>query len=306
MARLGYVYNRRAADMRSQRSRTLGLVVTNVRNPYFAELTMAIEQVAHQAGYTLLQGYSLDEVARQRRLLETMAEHRIDGLVLLPAHGSRPGDLLETVGAAGIPHVLVARSVPGHRADYVGADNVLSGPLIGEHLAEMDVASVAFAGGPAVSTARSDRLAGLSQALHGAHGPALTDLPLAAASRHSVAELVSALLSDGGLPDAIVAYSDMYAFGILNGLRAHAVEPGRDVAVASFDDVPDAAAQQPGLTSVAGFPDQVGAEAARLLLDRLAEPSGPSRHVLVNPRLFVRDSTALWGAAVPRAEGKSP
>ena len=72
MARLGYVYNRRAADMRTERSRTLGLVATDVRNPYFAELMMAVEEAASKAGYTLLQGFSRDEAPRQRRLLETM------------------------------------------------------------------------------------------------------------------------------------------------------------------------------------------------------------------------------------------
>ncbi|MFI7702164.1 LacI family DNA-binding transcriptional regulator [Nonomuraea sp. NPDC049480] len=289
MARLGYVYNRRAADMRNQQSRTLGLVVTTVRNPYFAELMMSIEQVAHQAGYTLLQGYSLDETARQRKLLETMAEHRIDGLVLLPAHGSRPEDLLET---AGIPHVLVARSIPGYQSDYAGADNVVSGRLVGEHLAAINVGSVAFAGGPAASTARSDRLNGLRQALRAADVPVIKDLPI---GRQSGADLVAEVLS-GGCPDAIVAYSDMYAFGIVNGLRAHGVEPGRDVAVASFDDVPDAAVQQPGLTSAAGFPDRVGAEAARLLLDRMGDPARPPRRVLIDPRLSVRESTTLWPA----------
>ncbi|MGN9847349.1 LacI family DNA-binding transcriptional regulator [Nonomuraea sp. H19] len=292
MVRLGYVYNRRAADMRNQQSRTLGLVVTTVRNPYFAELMMSIEQVAHHAGYTLLQGYSLDETARQRKLLETMAEHRIDGLILLPAHGSRPEDLLETVGAAGIPHVLVARSIPGYPTDYVGADNIVSGRLIGEHLAAINVGSVAFAGGPAESTARSDRLSGLRQALRTAGIPVVKDLPLA---HQNGADLVAAVLS-GGRPDAIVAYSDMYAFGLVNGLRAHGVEPGRDVAVASFDDVPDAAVQQPGLTSAAGFPDRVGAEAARLLVDRAGDPALPPRRVVIAPRLSIRESTTLWPA----------
>ena len=88
---------------------------------------MSIEQEAHQAGYTLLQGYSLDEVARQRRLLESMSEHRIDGLMLIPASGSPTEDIHETVAAAGIPHVLIARSIPGHEADYVGPDNIRSG-----------------------------------------------------------------------------------------------------------------------------------------------------------------------------------
>ena len=304
MARLGYVYNRRAA-MRDPRTRTLGLVVTTVRNPYFAELMMAIEETAHEAGYTLLQGYTLDEVARQRRLLDAMAEHGVDGLMLVPAGGSAVDDLDETLVAAGIPHVLLTRSVPGHEADYVGADNVRSGRLAGEHLAALGVGSVAFLGGPRTSTARGERLRGLAGGL-GAGIPVTEGPPIAARDGAGGAGLVAELLARAACPDAIVAYNDMYAFGILNGLRAHGLEPGRDVAVAGFDDVPDAADQQPVLTSVAGFPGRVGTEAIRLLLARVEDPDRAPRRILVDPLLVVRESTARWPAAAPRTTRRTP
>jgi LacI family transcriptional regulator len=289
MARLGYVYNRRAADMRSQRSRTLGLVVTNVRNPYFAELTMAIEEAAGEAGYTLFQGFSRNEVPRQRRLLETMAEHRIDGLILLPAHGSGSADLMETVGAAGLRHVLITRSVRGYVCDYVGADNIRSGVLVGEHLTGLGVSTVAFLGGTEGTSAWTDRLEGLRSGL--ARPPALS---LPAAAEEGGAPLVDRMLERMPCPDAIVAYNDMYAVGIMNGLRARGIVPGRDVAVASFDDVPDAAFQQPPLTSAAGHPEVVGAQATRLLLERLEDPDREPRSVLIEPRLAPRASTTSW------------
>jgi len=85
MERLGYVYDRRAANMRTQRSMTVGLVVTDVRNPYFAELAMALEVALDGHGYSLLQAYSHDEHRREDRLLSAMVEHRVDGVILLPA-----------------------------------------------------------------------------------------------------------------------------------------------------------------------------------------------------------------------------
>ncbi len=302
MARLGYVYNRRAADMRTQRSRTLGLVATNVRNPYFAELTMAIEEAASRAGYTLLQGFSRDEVARQRRLLETLIEHRIDGLILLPAYGSRPDDLRETVGAAALPHVLITRSVRGYESDYVGADNVGSGRLVGEHLGTLGVGTVAFLGGAEGSSSRDDRVQGLRAGLRpfGLELPSRLSIP--AVGDEGGGPLLDRLLDRAGCPDAVVAYNDMYAFGILNGLRARGVEPGRDVAVASFDDVPDAACQQPSLTSAVGHPEVVGAEATRLLLERLDDRDRPPRAVLIDAELHPRGSTMAWaGRPVGRA-----
>lgn len=295
MTRLGYVYNRRA-DMRTQRSRTLGLVVTNVRNPYFAELIMAIEDTASEAGYTLFQGFSRDQVPRQRRLLETMAEHRIDGLILLPAHGSRPEDLLKTVGAADLPHVLITRTIPGYEYDYVGADNVRSGVLVGEHLGALNVSTVAFLGGVEGSSSRRDRIEGLRSGLtRFGVAPPLT-LSLSAEGDEGGTPLVDRMLDRMPCPDAIVAYNDMFAFGIMNGLRARGIVPGRDVAVASFDDVPDAAVHQPPLTSAAGHPEIVGKRATRLLLERLEDHDRPPEVELLEPELIPRASTTSWGS----------
>ena len=293
MVRLGYVYNRRAADMRSQQSRMLGLVVTNVRNPYFAELTMAIEEAAHDAGYTLVQGYSRDDVSRQRTLLESMTELRVDGLILLPAGGSAPEDLAP-LATAGVPHVLITRSVPGYTADYVGADNIRAGRLIGEHLAALKVRSVAFLGGAHPSSSRDDRLKGVRAGLKEAGVVVSKGLSIAAVGEESGADLLDVLLKRGDCPDAIVAYNDMYAFGILYGLRDKGIEPGRDVAVASFDDVPDAVHQTPSLTSAAGHPELVGAKATALLLERLIPGDGQSRRILIKPELLHRDSTSRW------------
>ena len=301
MARLGYVYNRRAADMRSQNSRTLGLVVTNIRNPYFAELTMAIEQAAHDRGYTLLLGCSSDEVDRQRQLLETMTERRIDGLIMLPASETTPGDLTGTLVAAGVPHVLVTRAIRGYDSDYVGANNLRSGRVIGQHLGDIGVGSVAFLGGVRNSLPREDRLRGVRQGLKPAGLRVSVDLSSAGDGRANGPELVQQLLRRGPCPDAIVAYNDMYAFGVLNALRANGIDPGGNVAVASFDNVPDASHQVPGVTSADGFPARVGTEAARLFLERLEDRDRPFKRVLIEPDLVVRDSTKDWSAPRVRA-----
>jgi LacI family transcriptional regulator len=294
MARLNYVYDRRAADMRRQYSHTLGLVVANVRNPYFAELTMAIEEAVHDRGYTLLLGYSRDDVARQRQLLETMTERRIDGLIILPSSQTVPEDMRQTVVAAGVPHVLVARRIRNYSTDYVGSDNVRSGRLVGQHLGQMGVASVAFLGGPWNSVPREDRLKGVKDGLKRVGLEVGADLASASDGPEGGLELVERMLAQGACPDAIVAYNDMFAFGILHALRSKGIEPGREVAVASFDNVPGAALQVPGLTSADGFPARVGAEAARLFLERLENTGRPAKRVLIEPDLVLRGSTMDW------------
>jgi LacI family transcriptional regulator len=290
MTAIGYVYNRRAAEMRSLRSRTLGLIVANVRNPYFAELTMAVEERAHESGLTLILGCSADDVGRQHELLRAMAEQRVDGVLILPASQTRPADLTKTLGAAGVPHVLIARSVPGYKCDYVGADNVAAGKLLGEHLRERGAKRVAFIGGVETSVPRKDRIHGLLDGLAPGVTALAADLSSERDAAFEPAEAVDAALA-GGL-DAIVAYNDMYAFGIMSALRARGLKPGTDVMIASFDNVPEAARQFPGLTSADGFAEQVGVRATELLLyPPKAADDISGRQVLFEPVLRVRGST---------------
>lgn len=289
MDAVGYVYNRRAAEMRSMSSRILGLVVANIRNPYFAELTMAIEDTAHAAGYTLILGCSSDDVSRENEVLRAMAEHRVDGIILLPASHSTAADL--DASLRGVPHALVARAVPGYDCNYVGADNERSGLLVGQHLRDIGARRVAFLGGVERSTPREDRLRGLRQGL----GPGLdvlaADVPSEYDAGAGLGRLVDEALAQAPDLDAIVAYNDMHAFGIAGALRARGIEPGRDVVLAGFDNVPEAAAHYPSLTTADGFPTRVGVTATQLVLDTIADPSRPVQRVLVSPHLEVRAST---------------
>jgi LacI family transcriptional regulator len=296
MAAIGYVYNRRAAEMRGASSRVIGLVVANVRNPYIAELTMAVEGAAGALGYTVLLGCSSDEVERQTQVLRAMAEHQVDGVILLPASDTTAEGLDELLGKPKMPHVLVARDVHGYAGDYVGADNEASGELAGRHLRELGARSVAFLGGVEGSIPRDDRRRGLLMGLAPEVTQLASDLPSAHDSTEDLAPLLVQALSNA-VPDAIVTYNDMYAFSVLGALRANGLEPGRDVAVVSFDDVPDADRSFPTLTSAAGFPEQVGVRATELVLAGVERAVHGPEHVLVQPRFSIRQSTLAWAAA---------
>jgi LacI family transcriptional regulator len=295
MEQLGYVYDHRAAAMRASRTMTVGLVVTDVRNPYFAELTMALEIELQQDGYALLLGYTHDDRRREDRLLEVMVQRHVDGVLLIPSKDISSADLERRLVATGTPHVLIARRVPDHQADYVGVDNESAGMLLGEHLALVCVERVAFLGGPPNSSARAERQSGLAAGLlrNGiSMEPALSIAT--SADRAGGIRAVQQLLATDNQTDAIVCYSDVVAFGVMSGLRAAGLEPGRDVALASFDDIPDAELQHPPLTSVATYPERVGAEAARLLTERLDSPALAPRDVLLSPQLAVRASSTTF------------
>jgi LacI family transcriptional regulator len=279
----------------------VGLIVTNVRNPYFAELTMAIEQGLHDAGYTLLQGYSHDERDRQDRLISAMLEHRTDGVVLLPAADSDAESLRMLSGPMGTPTVLITRHIKGFDADYTGVDNIKAGELIGEHIRSLGARSVAFVGGPASSTARADRYRGVARGLKRGQ---ITLTPSSQHTSPSTAtdgeQITYELLREASQPDVIVAYSDAVAIGVLHALRDSGLRAGADIGVASFDDVADTGYQSPPLTSVATFPSQTGAHAARLLLARIGDPQRACESTIITPRLNIRESTAGFSPNAPR------
>ena len=118
-ARLGYVYDRAAASLRKNQSLAVGLVITQLSNPYFAEFVEGIQSELDDRGMDVLLGISAEDRARQRRVLVSMSERRVDGVVVIPAHQSEPADF----AGLHMPIVMLARRVKGFETDYVGGDN---------------------------------------------------------------------------------------------------------------------------------------------------------------------------------------
>lgn len=294
MDELGYVYDRGAANMRQAHSMTLGLVMTDLGNPFFSELTMALEQYVHDRKYTLIIGYTRDDVERQQATLSAMVERRVDGIFLMPAASSTKS-ALKVLEANKVPTVLFARHLDGEQ-HYVGVDNVAAGRLMAGHLRAIGVKNAVLLGGPEFSSARAERISGLHA---GADGHFKLDLQNSAFSATSTSAGIGAvqnLLDGGQIPDCIIAYSDVIAVGVMAGLRERGFEPGRAIAVVSFDDIQMAEHQVPPLTSIATHAAKVGTACAEQLLKLIAGDDDLERHVLIEPSLRVRASTGLWNS----------
>jgi LacI family transcriptional regulator len=295
MRKLGYVYHRGAASLRTQRSHTIGLLVPDVTNPFFAEMTVGIEERLDQAQHVVLLGNTAETLNKQERLLAMMQEYRADGVLLCPATGTSAQTLVR-LRQGRLPFVLFTRYVDRVDADYVGTDNVRGAELATEHLIALGHQRIAFVGGPANSSARRDRLQGYQHALM-RHGlpvdPALQIT--SSTTREGGHDCIRVLLERAEPPTAVLCYNDIVAFGVMLGLQASGYVPGRDVAVIGFDDIAEAALWRPALTTVAISPRQIGEEAARLLLERIAAPDTAARQIILRPKLIVRDScgTAL-------------
>lgn len=293
MELLGYVYNRQAANLREGRSMSIGLVVTEIINPHFAELAMAVDEIAHDAGYTIFIGYSRDLAGRQQEVIASMIERRVDGLLLLPAHDTNPVKLAKQVDSANVPVVLVTRRFEGF--DYVGSGNVDGAALLGDHLVALGCKSVALLGGRPASSL-FEREEGLRASMEPAGCEIWSPDEFRSAITPEGGACAVGRLLDFGLPDAVVAYNDIVAQGIYLEMRIRGLEPGRDMAVASFDDTSMAASQVPPMTSVAGFSRQVGVRGTKLLIKRLlaSETVLPAQITLLQPQLRIRSSTAAW------------
>ncbi|MFV0433107.1 MAG: LacI family DNA-binding transcriptional regulator [Leucobacter sp.] len=294
MTELGYVYNRQAANMRQSQTMTLGLIATDIRNPYFAEVTMAVEEVVHNAGYTLFVGYNLDSLERQREQVEAMVQRQVDGLILLPAIGSTRDSFGQFVWTSGVPIVQISRSF-SDELDYVGPDNFAAAESVARHIVALGSSSAVLIGGPEGSSARRERVEGLSAGFAGS--PVRFD-PSGSVATPNVpdggARGLGEYLEAGHFPDTVICYSDAVAQGVYGELRRRNLEPGNAISVVSFDDLPLAALQHPPLTSVATYPETIGRIAAEMLLQRIADDSAPHQHRLVDTTLKIRASTALW------------
>ncbi|MBL9060126.1 MAG: LacI family DNA-binding transcriptional regulator [Mangrovicoccus sp.] len=295
MARLGYVYNMGAASMRAARSNTVGVIVPNLANPFFAEMLAGIERALDEAGMIVVLANSRETVPSQETILKRMRERGVDGVIVCPVAENRP-TLLAKAEAWNLPMVQVLRYLSEMKGDYAGTDYAGGMRQAVEHLVGLGHRAIAFAAGGPVHSAYRERLAGFRAAMadHGLDPGIGLEVPLGpSGSPASAAEL----LQHPARPTAVVCFNDIMAAGLSNGLGNLGLRVGVDFSVVGFDDLAVAELVRPLLTSVATFPGEIGANAARLLMSRLENPGRADQRVISLTRLVVRQSTC---APVPR------
>ena len=288
---LGYTYNRGAAMMRASRSQTIGLIVTDITNPFFGEMAVGVDAAMDPAGYDSFLVSTGEDLARQERFLRRMREQGVDGVVLCPAAGTPP-ELIRRLHEWRLPLVQALRQVPaqeGAAENHATTDNRFALEQVVEHLVRLGHRRIAYLDGDfAHSVSRARRL-GFTTAMrrHGLGTGLMLKVPV---SRRAGAEAIGALLDGPQPPSAVVCFNDVVALGAMLGLERRGLRAGRDIAVTGVDDLPEAALCEPGLTTVSTLARLVGEEAGRLLLRRIAEPDRPPEQVILPARLVVRGS----------------
>ncbi|RFU44420.1 LacI family DNA-binding transcriptional regulator [Paraburkholderia sp. DHOC27] len=294
---LGYVYNRGAAALRGRRSTTIGMVINDLTNPFFVELLVAIERVLAQAGYTTLMAHTAESLETQTRVLRSMREQNVAGLIMSPALGT-PDSLPGEIQAWGIPLVLVMRPM-GPDVDTVGVDNNYGFSLATEHLIEQGHTRIAFVGNRTGYTVANERRAGYVAAMAKHALPVSDDwLVDAELTPNGGRNALRAIWEMKPRPTAVVCYNDQVAVGVLHELDRMGKRAGKALAVVGCDNVVAAEHTNPPLTTLSAGADRLGTIASETLLARLDETpenEEPTVQYFAVPDLVVRESSV--GAA---------
>jgi LacI family transcriptional regulator len=288
MAELGYVYNMGAARLRASRSNTVGVVVPNLTNPFFAELLAGVETVIDDAGMVVLLVNSADSIDRQDVLMRRLREHGADGIILCAAAGTLP-NFLDQLLEWDLPVVQTLRHI-SPEIDYAGADYAAGMREAVDHLADLGHETIAFAVHGPVHSAYQERVEGFRQAMQvrGLKSDLIIRLPDQTAQ---IPEAAKALFATSR-PTAVICFNDVIALGLNAGLSDLGLRVGTDVSLIGFDDVAEAEIIRPRLTSVSTAPVTIGRDSARLLLDRIRDPLLPPRRIVKPTCLKIRQSSA--------------
>ncbi len=288
MADLGYVYNRNAANLRSSKIGLIGLVINDLRNPFFAEFATSLQMALAARGYATVISNTNEDPALQAQVVASMIEHGVTAVVISPAYGQE-GATFAPLKAAGLPVLQVLRKVEAGTFPFTAPDYRLGGQLAAQHLVASGARRIAFVGGVEGRAVTAERMAGYLTCLA---DQGLTPLIIPGrASRAFGREVALRLVNDHPEVDAAICFNDLVALGLLSGFAELGRPVGAAFRVVGFDDIEECAQSFPALTSVhcdiAGFGAQVAGTILAWLEDGTVPP--PEAHTPV--RLVVRASS---------------
>jgi LacI family transcriptional regulator len=292
---LGFSRNESARQLRAGRSRTIGLVVLDVANPFFTDVARGVEDEASELGLAVILCNTDDNAAKEAQYLDLLEEHRVQGILITPVSAS--DERLALLQRRGTPVVLVDSQSPTGDQCSVSVNDAYGGELAVAHLLDSGHDRLAFAGGPVSLRQVADRREGALRALHRAgRDPAALRMIVTQALNVAAGRAAGAQLADlpaASRPTAVFCSNDLLAMGMLQEMTARRIRVPEDLAIVGYDDIDFAAAAAVPLTSVRQPRTLLGRTAARLLLDEALDPATHQhRQVVFEPDLIIRQSSA--------------
>jgi LacI family transcriptional regulator len=294
---LGFIRNEAARQLRVGRSRTIGLVVLDMGNPFFTDVAAGAESAASAAGLSVVLCNSAENVDRENANLNLLQEQRSYGILITPVTSKLTR--IDEIRRHGTPAVLVDRGSSRNRCS-VSVDDVVGGQLAVAHLVSLGHRRIAFVGGPMRLAQVADRLRGahLAWAASGRDPDQILVMEIPAlkvSEGRRIGEAI-ALMPKQERPTAVFCANDLVALGLLQEMTRQRITVPGEIAIVGYDDIDFAAAAAVPLTSVRQPRWQLGEAAAQVLIEEVSEPkTHRHRQIVFEPDLVVREST------VPRA-----
>jgi LacI family transcriptional regulator, fructose operon transcriptional repressor len=283
----GYRPNLSARRLRSRHSRTIGLIVADIRNPFFTAVSRAVEDEAYRAGLRVILCNTDENPDKEAMYLRLMEEERVTGLIFAP---TRQG--IAPAGGAfrPFPTVLIDRAAPDGQTDAVVLDNRTAARTLVQHLHAQGYRRIMGLFGNASATGR-ERHDGYRMAMEefGLSPDAVFIAPSAVAAETALRHRI---VASRARPDATLASNGLLLMGVVRGLRAAGLAIPGDMAVAGFDNDSWTELAGPGITVIAQPVEAIGRTAMRMLLERLNQPDAPVRKAILDGCCIVRGSTA--------------
>ena len=289
---IGYIYNRRAASLRTSRSGIVGVVVHDIMNPFYAEILRSIESELDRSRQTFILSNHYDQLEKQRVFIDTLLQLGADGVIMSPAIDT-PAEDIRMIEDNGLPAVLIARTVQGANVPEFRGDDAYGIGLATDHLIGLGHRRIAMIGGTDETSTGRERYRGYVVAMERAGLEVKPEWRLPGPrTKQAGFEMTGSFLALKDKPTAAVCWNDLVAIGLMNGLARAGFVPGEDISVTGYDDLEEAMIAMPALTTVWNGQREVGRLAARALLDRLGGAEVDAEQKLIRPELHVRQSTA--------------
>jgi LacI family transcriptional regulator len=284
---LRYRPNAVARSLRTEATHTLGLIIGDILNPFFAVLARAVEDEARAAGYTVVIGNADERPEQQDHYVRTLLEHRVDGLLICPTAEITP--LVEDCVEAGGPLVFLDRTLPGLNVPSVRADGTRAIHELVEHIRDLGHRRIAFISGPELLSTGRERTQAFLDAMRANGLEAREEYVEAGDFQEASGRGIAARFLDLPEPPKVIFAGDnLMALGALDEIRARGLRIPDDVALASFDDVAWFVHVDPPITAIAQPAEELGRRAVRALLERIQHR--PVESVVLPARLVIRRS----------------
>lgn len=286
------ITNSISSRLNSIKTKIIGLVFGDVRNPFYADLTFHVQQELNKYGYTVMIFNSEYHIEKELEFIKIAYESNLAGIILFTAQTGM-SNIREQAG--NIPIIFVNRSLDFINYDSVTIDNFKAGYIAAMHLIELGHKRIGFISGQSTSSSSLQRVDGFKQAMKNCFLPIdERDLMIGDLTLNTGYKLAGQFFRKKSRPSALILGNDMTALGFLDWCKSHNISIPEELSIVSFDDILFSRLQGIELTTVSQHVEDMGKKAAKLIVDRINNPNLPHKRIILEPTLISRKTVSPY------------